>query len=456
MKKFQLLFLLSIIVFQSLRGQKISPQNTTVCSGSKVQFNLSEYYASDKISWQYAYDPNGSFTKLNGENNSSLLLETAQFKMSNIYVQAVINDTKVSNTAYISFPPIINFQVQIGSACLNKLNTLTAISEQNLKYSWYLNNALIGLDKVINYVPDSVGNYNLKVVAQNEFGCKDSLMEEFIVKALPDVEVQIPKVICGNGIEIASMIGDTDRISVTGISIWNGDNKYSTSNYSATKKGNSYLINWIKPNTELQLKIQFDYVVDKECSYSAATNFILLQSVNPELGVVFRKAESSNLLIYRPNMKDDVLNYVWGYTDKDGKDIDIKAENRPYALYQDLNSSNANQFWVDVSYLNSSYCRSRVYYNMSNDSKYQINLNAKIFPNPASNYLNIEVPLNSGKIVVSVFRMDGVMVMNNQFDNPTGLIQMNIHELENGLYNFWISDSNCKQYSKTVLINNLQ
>jgi hypothetical protein len=105
--------------------------------------------------------------------------------------------------------------------------------------------------------------------------------------------------------------------------------------------------------------------------------------------------------------------------------------------------------------LNSSYCSTRIDYDPIKDSKYQIALNAKIYPNPASNFLNIETPPNSGRISVSVYRLDGVLVLSNQFDNSTGLIQMNIHELENGLYNFWIYDSNCKEYSKTVLINKL-
>jgi hypothetical protein len=445
-----------MITFLGARAQKISPLITTTCHGSKVQYTLSEYYVEDKISWQYSYDQNGTFTKINGATNSTLFLETAQFNINNtIYVQAVINDVKKSNIASISFASVIKFQVNEKFACVNKLNKFTATSDQNLVYSWYLNNNLIGLDNVIYYVPDTAGNYILKVVAQNEFGCKDSLRVNFHVNKPPNVEVQIPKIICGNGTEVASMIGDTDRINVTGLTIWDGENKYSNSKYSVKKIGNSFEITWIKPDKEKQLKIQVDYIADNECSYSAASNFLLLQSVNPQPGEVFRKDLKSNLLIYSPKSKDDVLNYGWGYTNLEGKDIPIQAENRQYALYPDLNSKSVKKFWVDVSFLNSSYCSTRIDYDPIKDSKYQIALNAKIYPNPASNFLNIETPPNSGRISVSVYRLDGVLVLSNQFDNSTGLIQMNIHELENGLYNFWIYDSNCKEYSKTVLINKL-
>jgi hypothetical protein len=451
MKKFQLLFLISFTIFQFVNGQKISPQSMLVCYGSEVKLNLSEYFEGDIISWQYAYEENGVFTPIFGKNNTVLQWSTVGLNKSNIYIQAKINGTKKSNTAVISFYKDIDFLVNIERVCIDQSNSFSAISDQNLNFKWYLNDQLIGTGKSIDFISTTAGKYLLKIIGENEFGCSKILLKEFVVNPQPNIEIEVSQVVCGNDTNMISLNRNDEVLSVVGITIWEGSTKYSK--YDIVKNDKySYTIKWQESNLDKQLKVQVDYKTQNGCIYSKAKDFLLLHEVTPEPGEVFRKAKGSNLLIYHPNGEID-LNFEWGYTGTDLKDIIINAINRPYALFESIKTG--FHYWVDVSSLTNRYCKLRVFYKPENDPKYQTVLSANIFPNPVSEILKIEIPENTSKLTVSIFRMDGVLAKTKQYDNNSGIIQISVSELKNGLYHILISDDTCKEFSKTVFINNL-
>ncbi|MBV5314342.1 MAG: T9SS type A sorting domain-containing protein [Prolixibacteraceae bacterium] len=452
MKKLQLLFFASVLIFQVAQGQKISPQNITVCYGSQASLNLTEYYTDDIITWQYAYDINGTFVELTNQNKSTLVMETSLFQKKIIYVQALLNGIKKSNKAVISFYTDVDFNVNVDPVCLSSLNTLSASSTQKLTYKWYINENLIGEGADVNYYPTTSGVYKLKINGQNEFGCTNTLLKDITVVSPPEVNIELSEVICGNGIDLVTLkVNGNEKIQSKGFTIWDGESLYTK--YSTVPNGDSYSIKWLETKTEKQLTLKMEYKTINGCTYFKSKEFLLLHELVPEAGKVFRKAKNSNLLIYHPAVKGEMLDYVWGYTDSSGKDVILKVANRSYALYENINP--VNKYWVEISLPSSSFCKSRVVYSLENDSKYQLSLQTRLFPNPASKTLNIEVPEDLGKITVSVFRLDGILVRTIQFDNPTGLIQMDIQDLKNGLYNIGISANNGEEYSKTILINNL-
>lgn len=100
--------------------------------------------------------------------------------------------SSITKNIEVHLPPIADF-TSSDTICRNDtvvLQDLSLPQQGNLSsWQWKLNNQLIAQVQQPTYVFSSSGNYNLKLITQNSFGCKDSILKNISVYSLPNATI---------------------------------------------------------------------------------------------------------------------------------------------------------------------------------------------------------------------------------------------------------------------------
>jgi hypothetical protein len=429
-------------------SQIVTPQKVEICYGDEVSFSLSDFFESDEIAWMYSYSKQGLFEPLN-ESSFKLEINSGNFEKKDIYIKAVLNKKEESNIVEINFADDIEFELNLGTVCVNNLNSLQVVSSQTgLEYSWFLNEIQIGSGIEIDYYALHVGNYNVSVIAENAKGCTLKKEQEIIIEQEPIISMIAKEVVCSKGPTLFSLSGETQGIKIESFSCFKDGSQFS--NYSEISQTSSSIeVKWGKVTEPVQLTCKIIFATNMGCTYSTETNVLLIEDEVPDPGEVFRKTASSNLLIYA-GAEDVGLNYLWGKT-TNGSDEIVDTRNSPYGLYNNIDAT--SEYWVDVSYISNSYCKTRNLYNGNSDSKYQIIAVSTIFPNPAIHTLNIRFDEKVNNVAVAIYDIQGMLLKNFEFAQPNEMVELDITDLRSGMYTVRLTKNNKTWYSETVLIN---
>lgn len=105
-------------------------------------------------------------------------------------------DSTVMGLIKVYPKPIIDFDLQKNTFCINTETVITANkSTVASSFQWQTNSEFFNT-KNINFVPRSIGNFFIRLTGISEFGCRDSLIKNFIVINSPIAAYIIPDKIC--------------------------------------------------------------------------------------------------------------------------------------------------------------------------------------------------------------------------------------------------------------------
>ena len=233
-----------------------------------------------------------------------------------------------------------------------------------------------------------------------------------------------------------------DSSAPSGLSYtWSAENAQV---FAVSANGQNALVSFPTPGTAV-VRLTTD-VVASGCSVvdSFVATIGASVSANPE--VKYYGGE----LICTDNTSDS---YTWGYDDVNTLDSTII----PGEIHQDYylpvpDFSNKN-YWVITRHGD---CYQKSYYNIPTSAvgTYTMNdISIKLFPNPTSSSLNIEVKglTNTNNVSVRVTDMLGKDVQNVSLDNAKGTI--GVSDLASGLYTVTIVQDNVKIGSKIFVKN---
>ncbi len=89
--------------------------------------------------------------------------------------------------------------------------------------------------------------------------------------------------------------------------------------------------------------------------------------------------------------------------------------------------------------------------NISFDENSDENMEFQVIPNPATDLINILLPIVDGTQTLKIFDITGKLVYNNEYSN-TSNIEVNVSELKKGIY-FLKIENETNTYNKKVVIN---
>jgi len=99
--------------------------------------------------------------------------------------------SSITKNIEVHLPPIADFAID--TICKNDtvvLQDLSLPQQGNLSsWQWKLNNQLIAQIQQPTYIFNSSGNFNLKLITQNSFGCRDSISKNSTVYSLPNATI---------------------------------------------------------------------------------------------------------------------------------------------------------------------------------------------------------------------------------------------------------------------------
>jgi PKD repeat protein len=181
------------------KGPIVSFYKKDVCVGNSIQFIDSLGTFNDKVYYWDWYFDDGNFSnisnplkKFSNPGKYSVLLK--------VYTLSGCTNS-VRKSVWIHSRPKTNFTFT--NKCLTdtiKFNNTTTSDENPLKYFWRLGNGDTSSKTSLNKAYKTAGNYSVKLLATNPFGCSDSITKTVITYPLPNASFKINyHTTCKNG-----------------------------------------------------------------------------------------------------------------------------------------------------------------------------------------------------------------------------------------------------------------
>ena len=162
---------------------------TTVCRNEPIQFTAQITNPANIVTY---------FWDLGNSDNTNTINPVYSYPNSGTYnIQLTVTDingcqTTLTKNAYIRVNgPVANFNVGATQVCINSALQLTNTSTTDgvnaiTDITWDLGNGnrINGTSNPFNYAYPAAGIYNIKLIATDAFGCKDSLQKINIVTVL--------------------------------------------------------------------------------------------------------------------------------------------------------------------------------------------------------------------------------------------------------------------------------
>ncbi|MFY0671900.1 MAG: PKD domain-containing protein [Bacteroidia bacterium] len=82
--------------------------------------------------------------------------------------------------------------------CLGDTSKFINLSKDANLYSWNFDNGSTSSNAEPSTLYSQSGNYNVRLIAENRFGCKDTLVRKTLVNALPNMSISVPNVCAKN------------------------------------------------------------------------------------------------------------------------------------------------------------------------------------------------------------------------------------------------------------------
>jgi hypothetical protein len=454
-KKIIIIWIVLIAFVHESKSQEILPGGTlNVCYGEEIVFQLNNYYENDQIEWLYSYDESGPYNLLS-ENTETFLMKTEVFEKSDIYIISKINGNFHTEVTKITFVPDIEFDIHLPDLiCAQHTLVFAATSEQeDLLFKWFINNLQIpyAIGDDIEFFAKESGEYILKVIAQNQLGCTMEKDTIFFIDKKPEVNLTLSNIACSKGLSKIELNGEIENSFIRDVICFINGNSFDDFEIIEINK-NDVLIKWGETNINSQLEFSVVFETDNGCQFVADSELLLLKDKAPEAGTIFRKSPGSNLLIYddKELNTEGVLSYSWGFNFENDYSY-LGAPNQPYALYPNINSSTT--YWVDISFMNNNFCKTRTVYTGDFDSEYKLDIQSVIYPNPADNFINIRLTEQAEEIKIDFYDMEGVLVKSlKEYVSGTDL-KIDVSGLIRGSYNIRLVTDQFKNYSETLIIN---
>jgi gliding motility-associated-like protein len=183
-----------IIVLESPKAAMTVNDSSQCLSGNEFSFSNIPVQA-DIVAYTWNF---GDTTQSQDSNPVKSYLYADTF-----FVSLILSDSfGCKDTAYkevfVRPMPKAAFTINDTSQCLagNNFNFSNSsnISSGSLNYKWFLNDSLLGLSQHYNNLtiqpPIAIGNsnYNIKLLAESEYHCLDSVEQNIIVNPMPDAD----------------------------------------------------------------------------------------------------------------------------------------------------------------------------------------------------------------------------------------------------------------------------
>ena len=166
-----------------------------VCEGgSSLLFPDSSCTVVKKTSYSWLVNPNIPW--INNDTVKYLFPSSGSYDVS----LAVVSDSGCADTInkVITIHPNADAGFEANDNCFGATTQVKNISTGADSYSWYLGNGGTRNSFEFSEKYDLPGTYNIKLVADNKWGCADSVLKEIEVFALPEVSFTVKPGVCIN------------------------------------------------------------------------------------------------------------------------------------------------------------------------------------------------------------------------------------------------------------------
>ncbi len=173
----------------------------TACIYNNISFSMKNEQNISSIIWDfgdgYTSSEENTTHKYNqkGKLYPSLILKTnSSFACNKVVTDSIFINELLANFSYVD-------DVQNGCVPLNI--QLSNSSEHASNFLWYTSNGLTSEETNPSFNFSESGNYTLRLISSDNFGCKDTLLNELSVYPLPTITITSDTFICiGNNIEL--------------------------------------------------------------------------------------------------------------------------------------------------------------------------------------------------------------------------------------------------------------
>ena len=165
----------------------IAANNATACEGSSVLLTASGAN-------QYTWSPNTGLNTAVGNQVSLTATSTITYTISGVFTNSGCSSEKnITLTVYPKPDPNFN---QPAPQCLNgnqfNFTSTSTISSGNISaLNWYLTGTPMSIGTTVSQQFTTAGNYNIKLVAISNNGCKDSVTRSVVVYPEPSVNITV-------------------------------------------------------------------------------------------------------------------------------------------------------------------------------------------------------------------------------------------------------------------------
>jgi hypothetical protein len=402
-------------------------KQVVLCSGTTVKIYATNYFTNSGFLWQKFED--SKWTNLTGSKEyidftgSSGTVKLVDVRCI-LSLAGVPYDTLLYKVKIMPVPVIS--KVAVDQLCVGKLSHFDFVASTNIvSQKWTFNATDSLLLKNPVWLIKAEGKIPVKLNVVNDAGCQSAKDTSFTVSSLPLVNIQrerliypdfyYDKVACGNDSTVFNFVsqGSVSTIQKWTISL-QGTIVFERNMISSTTKtdqkyikrftvsGNKLSVVWNNQSGATEFLVGADYSTTSGCTYTTNIPVIILPSKTPDQGTIFQKPNNSKVLIYKPQNKDSdtTLNYQWGYT-VNQEEINA-GSNRFFNQFSEINAS--NKYWVETYYTESKECRSRTYFSSAKTKSVTPQTGSlKIFPNPANDYVTINL---SGNNTGTIYLLD--------------------------------------------------
>jgi hypothetical protein len=463
MKRYLLLLINAVFLSSPAAfSQHSGPENQSTCLGNTAMFVVEHSFDFVSFTWEESTDGINNFKTIAETNGYNGIQDDTLYVFTGVLSPAgsgiwryyrckmfsTFYDTTYSKTAFlnINFPPeYINFTWD--NPCESQsVHFHSEYSPETIPaaYLWTFGDAAGGTSVypdpsyIFNYNKDTVFQVTLYIEDVN--GCGKSVTKDVEVYKIPEISIEGKEVVCSNEntVKYQAILGQNSFDSISYEWEISGIGPIGTNEPEIS-------INWFAVDTPTQndifLTITFYTSSSLFCSTKISKKVLITTYKAPPEGEVFRKPINSSVLIYKG---PEVNSYRWGLTNSEGDQYfqDVNGGIRLYCDFGSLDLEN-NDYWVETSYDSRINCITRSYFDKKKNEQWWNDLTEtfKIYPIPASHYLNVESGNNmkASGLVIFNFMMQEVLVVKNPVLSRDGY-KISLEGIKSGVYIIQVTD----------------